>query len=1007
VPRVADGCAAAAPPLNRQTLVPATITTCLEPPLTRTSTLARTACAALALSVCFAPDASQAESPPARPNAASVVPLGESALPGRMEVQGNEVLPATLGEDRPEWARTLERIATGVVAIQVDLARAFDTEWNASAQATGFVVDAKRGLLLTNRHVVTAGPVTAQAVFLDREEVPLYPVYRDPVHDFGIYRYDPARLRFIKPEAIPLAPSGALVGTEIRVVGNDAGEQLSILAGTIARIDRQAPNYGFGKYNDFNTFYYQAASSTSGGSSGSPVVDIRGRAIALNAGGANGAASSFYLPLNRVVRALKLISNGQPVPRGTLNTVFDYAPFDQLRRLGLDAKTEADVRKSVPKQVGMLVVTAVQPGSPAEGNLEVGDIVLRIDGRLVTEFNGLEEVLDDAVGRPVTVQILRGGEPREAKVVVSDLERVAPSEFIEIGEAVLNDVSWQAARHLNVPIQGVYVANPGYLFGAAAVPRGALLTAMNGVPLTSLDDLEQVLEGLGDGDRATVRFITLDDSRNTQLRPVHMDRRWFPARRCHRDDSTGLWPCRELAPGKPPVAATGASTTYARTGDVRADRLAPSLVSVAFDMPYSVSGVTERNYHGTGVVVDAQRGLVVVDRNTVPVALGDVRLTFAGTVEIPATVVYVHPLHNLAVLHYDPRLLGTTPVQSARFARREVPPGEQVWVVGLRSDQRVASQEARIGSLDAVQFPPSNTYAFRDTNLDVYTLVDGPTDFDGVIADKSGQVIALWSSFAYDKGRELQQLNLGTPAELVTELVDVVRTGTVLRSLEAEFSVVPLAAASDLGLPAVWRHRLEAHGGARRQLLGITRLVAGSPAAQVLQSGDLVLAASGEVVNQFREVERAAQRPHLQLTVWRAGAEQTVEIDTVPLSGDDVTRVVLWAGATLQAPHRALSVQRGVSPEGVFVAYFAYGSPTTRSGLWAGRRIVAVDGRPTPDLDAFLAAVAGRDDRASVRLKTITWNHSVEVITLKLDKHYWPAYELVRGPDGWERRPLG
>ncbi len=47
-------------------------------------------------------------------------------------------------------------------------------------------------------------------------------------------------------------------------------------------------------------------------------------------------------------------------------------------------------------------------------------------------------------------------------------------------------------------------------------------------------------------------------------------------------------------------------------------------------MPYSVSGVTERNYHGTGLVIDAERGLVVTDRNTVPVAMGDVRLTFAG-----------------------------------------------------------------------------------------------------------------------------------------------------------------------------------------------------------------------------------------------------------------------------------------------------------------------------------------------------------------------------------------
>jgi hypothetical protein len=93
------------------------------------------------------------------------------------------------------WAQTLERIASGVVTIQIDSTRAFDTEWNTTAQATGFVIDAKRGLILTNRHVVTPGPVTAQAIFLNREEVQLYPVYRDPIHDFGIYRYDPAKLQ--------------------------------------------------------------------------------------------------------------------------------------------------------------------------------------------------------------------------------------------------------------------------------------------------------------------------------------------------------------------------------------------------------------------------------------------------------------------------------------------------------------------------------------------------------------------------------------------------------------------------------------------------------------------------------------------------------------------------------------------------------------------------------------------------------------------------------------------
>ena len=54
-------------------------------------------------------------------------------------------LPAMAANDTA-WSNTLERISSGVVSIRVDSTRAFDTEWNSSSQATGFVVDAERGL---------------------------------------------------------------------------------------------------------------------------------------------------------------------------------------------------------------------------------------------------------------------------------------------------------------------------------------------------------------------------------------------------------------------------------------------------------------------------------------------------------------------------------------------------------------------------------------------------------------------------------------------------------------------------------------------------------------------------------------------------------------------------------------------------------------------------------------------------------------------------------------------
>jgi pro-apoptotic serine protease NMA111 len=914
---------------------------------------------------------------------------------------------ATAAEGNPDWSGTLERIVSNVVAINLDQTRAFDTEWNATAQATGFVVDAERGLILTNRHVVTPGPVTAEATFLNREEVQLYPVYRDPVHDFGLYHYDPSKLHFIKPKALPLFPEGAKVGTEIRVIGNNAGEQLSILAGTLARLDRDAPVYGLYKYNDFNTFYLQAASGTSGGSSGSPVVDIRGRVIALNAGGANGAASSFYLPLGRVRRALELIQQGKPVTRGTLSTDFSYVPYDELERLGLGAATEREVRGAFPALTGMLVISKVLPGSPSSGVLQPGDILVRVNGRYVTQFEPLEALLDDNVGGTVELTLERGGKSVTAKLPITDLHAITPDSYLQFGDGVLNNLSYELARQFNVPVKGVYVANPGYALGAAGIARGSVIVAINAKPVNNLDDLQKILDTLGDGARATMRYFSLDDPHSTQLRSFRMDRQWFLSGRCQRDDHVGLWNCDELTAVAPAAPPAPASTPFPLYADPRLKKLTPSLVFVTYDMPYSVSGVTETSFHGTGLIVDAARGLVVVDRNTVPVSVGNVQITFAGTLQVPGRVVYVNPLHNLSVVAYDPALIGDTPVKSATLAPGGLHEGNPVWVVGLSADGQPHTRDTQIASVDPLELPLSRSMRFRDTNLDVAQLVNPPTDYDGVLSNETGQVVGLWSSYAIENGRDLSQENRGVPIDDVMTMLDHIHADTPLHSLETELAPTQLADARQLGLSEEWLKKLELHDGNERQALMVVRMVGGSNAASLLQQGDILLAIDDRTVTHFAEVEQAvADAPTVKVTVWRANAAVQLTIETAALNGQDIDRVVQWAGATLQAPQRPIAAQRGIPPYGVYVAFFTYGSPSARYGLYPGRRIVEVDGVPTPDLDAFLKAVGGRPDRSSLRLKTLNWNDAAEVITLKLDKHYFPAYEVRRTAGGWERQLL-
>ena len=601
----------------------------------------------------------------------------------------------------------------------------------------------------------------------------------------------------------------------------------------------------------------------------------------------------------------------------------------------------------------------------------------------------------------------RGGKRIDASVRVDDLHSITPDEYLEFGDGIVNQLSYQQARHYNRKPEGVYVANPGYLLSRAAIPRGAVIVEMDGEAIQTLDDFESALGELADGQRALVRYVTMENPQNSVVRLLEMDRVWFPSKRCSRDDALGIWPCRDLADGPEREVQEKGETRLTKYRDPIVQSIAPSLVVVTFDLPYTLSGVAERHYYGTGLIVDKERGYVLVDRNTVPIGIGDVSITFAGSLEVEGKVEQLHPLHNYAIVSYDPDSIGDTPVQQARFNTKALRPGDDVWVVGIKGDHQLLHQQSTVSSVEPLMLPLSRTLRFRDSNIEGISLVNAPNEVDGVLVNKRGEVLATWSSFAVQSGDDSAQLNRGIGSEVAKQFVEILRDGKPFYSLEAEFVYAPLFAARKMGIDEGWVKRLEENNPVRRRALSVTRLVAGTPAAKLLKNGDMVLAIDGEVVTSFRELEHAVQKPEVTVTVWRNGDVKEIPIQTAALDGRGIDRAISWAGALIQNPHRAMAAQRGVSTNGVYVAYFSYGSPATRYGLWAGRRVVEVNEKPTPDLETFVDAVKDIGHRESVRLKTKTWNGTTEVITLKLDTQYWPAYEIRRTDDGWKRKNLG
>jgi len=166
-------------------------------------------------------------------------------------------------------------------------------------------------------------------------------------------------------------------------------------------------------------------------------------------------------------------------PRGTLETVFKYTPYDELRRLGLDAQTEARMRAHSPSSPACWWSMKCSRVRPRTGCCHPATFSLRSTANPCRSSSPWKTcwTITSAGGQGRGAE---GDQTLRHALDVESLGAITADEYIEFGEAVVHTLSYQQARHYNLPIKGVYVANPGYVFGSAGIPHGALISSFNG-----------------------------------------------------------------------------------------------------------------------------------------------------------------------------------------------------------------------------------------------------------------------------------------------------------------------------------------------------------------------------------------------------------------------------------------------------------------------------------------------------------------------------------------------
>lgn len=338
---------------------------------------------------------------------------------------------------------------------------------------SGVIVDAEKGYVLTNHHVIAAAD-DISVNLADGRTLTAERVGADPATDLAVVRIPPEQLT-----ALPLADSDLRVGDFVVAVGNPFGLGQTVTSGIVSALGRGGLQ-GVGVQN-----FIQTDASINPGNSGGALVNLRGELIGINTAiysrSGESAGIGFAIPATLVRQVMQQLVEHGEVRRGSLG--IQAQDLDAALAEGLGERAGSGV-----------VVTQVDTGgAAAAAGIQVGDVLTQVDGhpvRNVRSLAGIEGLLP--VDRGIDIVLRRDGRERQVSV------RLDANDSDLLGENL--DPRLAGALFAPLPERMQRAGISGVLVGTitgngraarAGLRRGDVVLAINDVKVSDLPALRR------------------------------------------------------------------------------------------------------------------------------------------------------------------------------------------------------------------------------------------------------------------------------------------------------------------------------------------------------------------------------------------------------------------------------------------------------------------------------------------------------------------------------------